>query len=399
MLRPDTFALTATLALMTALGPLSMDLYLASLPDIGRLMAATTADVQLTISIYLLGFAIAQLVYGPYSDRYGRRSVLLVALTLFTAASLGCAAAPSIEALIAARFFQSVGGAGVIVIARAIVRDLYSGPRAGRELSLMGAVMALAPIIGPPIGGVLHIAFGWQSNFLAVVAAGLIIGAIVWKLLPETLRDPASEPVTVASFFRGFGAFLADARYLAYLGILCCSFAGLFAWISGSSFVLQQIYGQSPFEFGVAFGVSCAGYLVGTLIAAKLVMRSGLGFTIGVGVLAQALGGLVMLLAVAFGLASPLWILSAIALYLFGLGFTAPQAMAGALTPFPDRAGAASSLFGFVQQSWSAIVGAAVGHMLGASALPLAAVIAVMGVAALAIWAMTRRIRRRSSAS
>src|SRR5688572_6421637 len=132
MLRPDTFALTATLALMTALGPLSVDMYLASLPDIERLMAATTADTQLTISIYLVGFAISQIFYGPFSDRYGRRPVLLFALAVFTFASVGCAAAQTIEALIAARFVQSLGGAGAAVIARAIVRDLYAGPRAGR---------------------------------------------------------------------------------------------------------------------------------------------------------------------------------------------------------------------------------------------------------------------------
>jgi MFS transporter, DHA1 family, multidrug resistance protein len=256
MLRPNTFALTATLALMTALGPLSMDMYLASLPDIERLMAATTADTQLTISIYLIGFAIAQILYGPVSDRYGRRPVLLFALALFTAASLACAAAWSIDVLIAARFVQALGGAGAAVIARAIVRDLYAGPRAGRELSLMGAVMALAPIIAPAVGGLLHIAFGWQSNFLLVVVAGAIIAAVVWKLLPETAPQRADKPISLMSIIGGFGTFLADKRYLAYLGIITFSFAGLFAWISGSAFVLQRIFSLDPFEFGLAFGVS-----------------------------------------------------------------------------------------------------------------------------------------------
>ena len=395
MLRPETFALTATLALLTALGPLSMDMYLASLPDIARLMAATTADTQLTISIYLVGFAISQIFYGPFSDRYGRRPVLLFALAFFTVASIVCAAAQSIEMLIAARFVQALGGAGAAVIARAIVRDLYSGARAGRELSLMGAVMALAPIIAPMFGGALHIAFGWQANFLLMVAAGVVIAVIVWKLLPETLPQASAEPISLVSIVKGFGGFLADARYLAYLGILTFSFGGLFAWISGSAFVLQRIYLLNPFEFGVAFGVSCAGYLAGTLTAAKLVMRAGLGLTIGVGVVAQALGGLFMVLAVALGWTSALWILLAMALYLAGLGFTVPQAMAGALTPYPDRAGAASSLFGFVQQSWSALLGAAVGHLLGNSAWPMAAAIAAMGVGSLLIWVATRHVREQ----
>ena len=396
MLRPDTFAMTAMLALMTALGPLSMDLYLASLPDIERLMSATTAEVQLTISIYLAGYAVAQLFYGPLSDRYGRRPVLLVALAVFVVASAACALAPSIEVLIVGRLVQSLSGAGSQVIARAIVRDLYAGPRAGREFSLIGAVMALAPIIGPIFGGALHMAFGWQSNFIFVAVAALIITAAVWKLLPETLREPVREPLTLPSVFRGFGGFLADGRYLAYLGIITFSFAGLFAWISGSAFVLQRIYMLNPFEFGVAFGVSCVGYLLGSLIAAKLVMRSGIGATIGIGVLAQAGGGLFMVLGVALGWVSSVWILLAIAVFLFGFGFAGPQAMAGALTPFPDRAGAASSLFGFVQQAFSAIVGVAVGHLLGNSALPMAGAIAIMGVATLMVWATTRNIRRRA---
>src|SRR5262249_45078071 len=145
MLRPDTLALTAFLALITALGPVSTDMYLPSLPEIGRLLSASPAQVQLTLSTYLIGFAVVQIVCGPFSDRYGRRPVLISALALFCAANLACAAAPGIEVLIAARTLQAMGGSGAIVVARAIVRDLYGGARAGREFSLMGSIMALAP--------------------------------------------------------------------------------------------------------------------------------------------------------------------------------------------------------------------------------------------------------------
>lgn len=395
MLRPDTFALTATLALMTALGPLSVDMYLASMPEIGRVMAASAAEVQLTISVYLLGFAGGQIVYGPISDRFGRRPVLLIALGLFTAASLACAAAPSIEALIAARFFQALGGSGSIVIARAIVRDLYSGARAGRELSLMGATMALAPIVAPVIGGGMQAAFGWQASFVALVACGLAISAVIWKLLPETVPPHAVTPVSVASILRGYGEFLVDRRFVAYLGIIACSYGGLFAWISGASFVLQTLYGLSPVGFGIAFGISSAGYLVGTLIATSIVMRIGLGRTIGLGTLAQAAGGLAMVVALVFDVNSATAIAAAIALYLTGLGLATPQAMAGALSPYPTRAGAASSLFGFIQQSWSALLGAVVGHLLGSTAWPMVAAVAAMGVLSLIIWALTRDARRR----
>src|SRR5664279_5324807 len=196
MLRPGTFALTILLAALSGIGPLSTDMYLPSLPDIARQLAASTAQVQLTISAYLIGFAVGQIFYVPLADRHGRKPVLLAALGLYCAASLVCALAPSIEVLIAARAMQALGGSGGIVLARAIVRDLYSGARAGRELSLIGAVMALAPVLAPLIGGV-------------------------------------------------------------------------FAWISGSSFVLQNLYGLSPFQFGVAFAVGSVGYMCGTIVAAK----------------------------------------------------------------------------------------------------------------------------------
>jgi DHA1 family bicyclomycin/chloramphenicol resistance-like MFS transporter len=395
MLRPNTFALTALLALTTALGPLSVDMNLASLPAIEHAFAATTAEAQSTISVYLVGFALAQVVYGPVTDRYGRRPILLLAIGLFTLASAACAVAPSIVFLDTARFFQALGGAGGIVIARAIVRDLYAGARAGRELSLMGATMGLAPIIGPPIGGALQSAFDWRAAFILLVAVGVGITAVVWKLLPETLREPNPEPISLPSIVRGYGRFLRHGSYLAYVGIIACSYGGLFAWISGCAFVLQQVYHLTPLQFGIGFGISAAGYLLGTLAATHYVMHLGLGRIIGIGSALQAVGGLGMLLPVFVGLSSPITLLVGISLYLAGMGMNGPQAMAGALTPFPQHAGAASSLFGFVQQTWSAILGAAVGALLIFGEWPMSAAIAAMGLLALVIWAATRTTRRR----
>ena len=173
MLRPGTFALTALLAALTAVGPLTTDMYLPSLPDIAQRLGASTAQTQLTISSYLIGFAVGQIVYGPVSDRHGRKPVLLAAVVLYCAATLACALATSIEMLIIARAGQALGGSGGIVLARAIVRDLYSGARAGRELSLIGAVMALAPVFAPLVGGVLQTGFGWRSVFFTLLGGGL----------------------------------------------------------------------------------------------------------------------------------------------------------------------------------------------------------------------------------
>lgn len=398
MLRPDTLTLTALLALLSAMGPVSTDMYLSSLPDIGRQLNATPAEVQLTLSVFLMGFAVGQIVYGPLSDRYGRKPVLIVALLVYAGACWACTFARNIEMLIAARALQALGGSGAAVLARAIVRDLYSGARAGRELSLMGAIMALAPVIAPPIGGVMQTAFGWRANFFVALAVGAGSLALVWWMLPETLRQRAPEPVSPASMLRVYREICRHRGFLAHLGMIAACYAGLFAWISGSPFVLQDLYGISALGFGIAFSLGCLGFMTGTSLATRLVMRIGLNRTIGFGALALAVGGLAMTAAVALGVASVATLVASTAIYLFGIGLVLPQAMAGALTPFPERAGAASSLMGFVQQASAAVLGTVVGHLLGYSAWPVAVPMALMGCLTLLIWAVSRNARSRDLA-
>src|SRR6185437_7164995 len=185
--------------------------------------------------------------------------------------------------LIVARFVQAVGGAGVLVLPRAIARDLYDGVYVARELSRMAAVMALTPVVAPLLGGVLETAFGWRSNFVCLTAFGLALAALVWWLLPESLRMRAPEPVSVGSILRSYASIARNGHFLAHLGIGICAFIGLFVWISASSFVMQQLYGLSPFGFGVAFGVGACGYLVGTFLGANLVTRIGIDRTVGLG--------------------------------------------------------------------------------------------------------------------
>jgi DHA1 family bicyclomycin/chloramphenicol resistance-like MFS transporter len=397
MLRPGTFPLTLLLALLTGIGPLSVDMYLASLPDIGRLLGAPTAQVQLTISFYLIGFAVAQVCYGPLSDRHGRRPVLLGAITVYLAATLACALAPTIETLIAARFFQAVGGSGTIVLARAVVRDMYDGVRVGRELSRMAAIMALAPLAAPLIGGVLQTAFGWRSNFITLFAVGAVAAIMVWTLLPETLRQRTPETVSLVSILRSYRRFLGERVFIIHLGIATCCMAGLFSWISTAAFVLQDIYGFSALAFGLAFAVGSSGYLIGTIIAARFVVGWGAERTMGLGVMAMAAGGIALLLAVAGGWHVAVGLILGVGLYLAGMGLALPQAQAGALMPFPDRAGAASSLLGFTTQTTSAAVGALLGHVLGDNAWPLAIAVALAGGIAVLLWASTRAVRRHAA--
>ena len=393
MLQPGTLALTLLLSLLTALGPLTMDMYLPSLPAIGRALDASTAAVQLTISSYLLGFAVGQILYGPLSDRVGRRPVILAALVIYVAATVVCAVAQTIGILIAVRFVQALGGAGCIVLARAAVRDLYSGERAGRELSLMGSITAFAPIVAPAIGGLLQDAFGWRASFYLLVVFALVAGATAARFLPETLRQRASGPFSFGAMGALYRSVLVHRGFLANLGILVAAFVGLFAWISGAPFVMQGLYAMTPVAFGAAYAVGAAGYMVGAYVAARVVMRLGLDRTVGMGAVIMAAGGLAMAASVAHGLSSVAWLVGTMTVYLAGMGLVLPQTQAGALTPFADSAGTASSLLGFAQQSSAAIAAAAIGHFLGYSAWPVAGTIGVAGVVGLVLWVTTRRVR------
>ena len=397
MLRPDTFALTALLSLLTALGPLAVDMYLPSFPDIGRLLGAPPATVQLTLSLYMVSYALGQVIYGPLSDRYGRVPVLRAALAIYCVASLACAFAPNIEMLLAARIVQALGSSGAVVLARAVVRDLYSGARAGRELSLMGAIMALAPVFAPMIGGVLQSAFGWRSHFILQIAFGLFAVYFVWLRLPETLKAATAGPLSARAILAGYAEIARNRAVLAYVAMLAVSFAGVFAWISGSSFVLQDIYGLSALSFGLAFAAASGGYLAGTTVATRIVLRLGIDRTIGVGAVILAAGGLGALAAIPLGGASPVPLIAAMALYAVGMGLVQPQTMAGAMMPFPQRAGTASSLLGVSQMVCAAASGVIVGHLIGASAWPVAVPLALTGCGTLFLWIGSRGVRARDA--
>ncbi|MFZ4787990.1 MAG: multidrug effflux MFS transporter [Beijerinckiaceae bacterium] len=398
-LRPDTMALTALLAFLTALGPLSTDMYLPSLPAIAAALGSDSAGAQMTLSAFLFGFAGGQIFYGPLSDRLGRKPVLLGGMALFITASLACAFAPDMTWLVAGRFFQALGASGPIVLGRAIVRDLYEGPRAGRELSRMGTVMGVVPALAPLLGGMLETAFGWRSSFFATAFFGVALGTIVILMLPETLRERSPHAVSLRSIFAGFKVLLQHPRYRFYVSLSALAYSGLFTFISGSSFVLQKVYGLSVMGFSMVFSFVVLGFVTGTLVAQRAVGRLGLDRTIGLGVMALAGGGAAMMLAVWFGPGSPLEIMLPMTLYTMGVGLVMPQSMAGAMTPFPERAGAASSLLGLIQMMMAALVGTLLGQMLDwGSALPLPALILVLGGSALLVHRMMTRLPPTSPA-
>jgi DHA1 family bicyclomycin/chloramphenicol resistance-like MFS transporter len=406
MLRPNSFAVTALLTALVALGPLSTDLYLPSLPGMARSFGADVAELQLTLSLFLIGFAVAQLAYGPLSDRFGRRPVMLGGLVLYVVASAACGLAPTVKALALARFAQALGACAGPVLARTVVRDIHGREGAARILAYMSAAMALAPALAPILGGFLETWFGWRSAFALLVAYGGLGIAGILAMLPET--NPAPDPAAIHPVRMAI-TYLTLLRHRAFLGFtVCCALAysGLFAFISGSSFVLVDMVGLTPAQYGFCFAAAVIGYMGGTLTAGRLTRRVGIERLVLLGGGVVALGGSALgLLAWSGVTSSGLWGVAAIVgpmmVYMAGAGLVLPNSMAGAIGPFPRAAGAASALLGFVQMTVAAGVGIAVGHLHDGTARPMAFAIALVGLLVplaylLLIGRESRPPRRRS---
>ncbi|WP_137388243.1 multidrug effflux MFS transporter [Rhodoligotrophos defluvii] len=380
-LRPGTGAMTALLACLTAMGPLSTDMYLPSLPTIADALSASAAQVQLTLSVFLIGFAVGQIIYGPLSDRFGRRPVLLSGLALFAVTSAGCMLASTIELLILARFGQAVSACAAIVIARAIVRDLYSAEQAGRVLSLMGALMGIVPAVAPILGGIIAPMLGWRAVFAVIAVLALCTLGAVYFMLPETLAASRRRAATLSDMSRSFGVLLQSPMFRHFVVLVCLCYGGLFAFISGASFILQSYYALSTIGFSFSFSTAVGGYVCGSLLGARFGTRLGLRAVIRIGTAFLAAGGLLMVVLIQIQPGVFWHLLLPITIYMVGVGLTLPQSMAGAITPFPERAGAASSLMGFLQMAFGAVVGVLIGHTVHLGPMPLALVISVLGLA------------------
>ena len=374
---PPSFGLAVLLTTLVALGPLSTDLYLPALPTLARVFASDAAGVQLTLSVFLAGFAVGQLFYGPLSDRFGRRPLMLGGLAIYCLATIGCILAQSIEMLIAARFVQAIGACAGPVLGRAVVRDVWGATESARIIAYMGGAMAIAPLFGPTLGGFLTVLFGWQSNFVILLLVSTAQLIAVTRLLGESNihRHPgATHPRQVAANFR---LLLGDRRYLGYVLTFSFSYSALFAFISASSFVLSERHGLTPEVFGMSFGLVVAGYLLGSVASGKLVRRFGGDSLLAFGAWLGAIAGLCMAALEVAGANSIAAILGPMFFCTVATGLVMPNAIARALAPYPAMAGSASALMGFVQMTLAALVGIAVGHALSGGGGALAAGVAI----------------------
>ncbi|MFG2663579.1 multidrug effflux MFS transporter [Streptomyces sp. NPDC048387] len=362
---------------LTALPPLSMDMYLPALPQVTAALGSPAATIQLTLTSCLAGMALGQLVIGPMSDKWGRRRPLLTGMAVYVLATAICALAPSAGLLIGFRLLQGLAGSAAIVIARAVVRDLYDGVEMARFFSTLMLISGTAPIIAPLIGGQVLRFADWRGVFVVLTAVGLALTLVVWRGLGETLPPERRQTGGVGAALRTMRGLLADRVFAGYTLAGGFAFAVLFSYISASPFVVQEIYGASPQAFSLLFGLNSVGLIVvGQVNGKVLVGRVSLDkvLAVGIAVFMTASVALLLMSAGVFGKAGLLPVAAALFVLMSAMGLVLPNTNAQALMRTPHAAGSASALLG----TSSFLVGAVASPLVGIAgehtAVPMALV-------------------------
>jgi MFS transporter, DHA1 family, multidrug resistance protein len=374
--------LIGLLICMTAIGPTTLNILVPALPTLAAELGTDAKTVQLAVSLYLIGLATAQLAAGPLSDRFGRRPVALGGLALTALMSLAALAVGDIASLVAVRVVQAIGAASGIVVARALVRDLFERDRAAAMLGLVATAMVIAPTFGPLIGGLLETAFGWPAIFLFVAAASLAVLAWGLVVLPETRRRDTHT--RGGSFFADLTALAGSASFHGY--VLCAAFGSgtFFAFLGGGPHAIVTIMGRSPAEYGVWFAVSSVGYMAGNYLTSRLSMRHGVDRMIRTGLALEGVGAVAaMALATVAPDGGPAIVFLPQLVMGFGNGVMLPNAIAGAVSIRPQAAGTASGFLGCVQMTIGAALVQLGGIVLAdaGTVLPMALLLAAIVVA------------------
>lgn len=390
--------LVAVLALLSAFTPLSIDMYLPALPVIAIDLHSSTADIQLTLSAFMLAFGLGQIFYGPAGDRFGRRRIILGALSVYVLASLGCAAAAAAEQLILLRLLQGLAACGSVVLSRTMVRDLAERDQAARVMSLMLACTSIAPMLAPLIGGQILWYLGWHAIFLILAGVGLFAWLTSFFYLPETLRPEYRQPLVLSAILGRFGELFRHRAFMGYAFTSSFQFAALLSFLSGSPFVFIERYGVSPRAYGVIFGCIVLFMTLGSLVNARLAPVFGAGKILRYAVFIPAITGPVALvlglIEARYGTIGMWPFFFCFAPQIAALSMIAPNATAEALQRYPHMAGTASSLMGVMQFGLGAIFGAVVGQALNGTIAPMTT---AMGIAGLLCFVSNRLLIPRRS--
>lgn len=375
-------ALIPFLAGLSALGPLSNDLYVPSLPLVSTALGASGGAVQMTISTLLIGFALGSLIYGPLSDRYGRKPILCFGLVVYVIAAVFSAYAENLPWLIASRGMQGLGAAAAMVLSRAIILDRWRGAEASRAISWVAMFTFMTPVIAPVVGGYVASWGMWPAVFWVQAVAGCLCLVVTAAFLPRVRRVFSGS---LLDSIKGYGAILSDRQAVGYMACSAFGFVGVIAFVTNSAFVLMENYGLPPHHYGYGFSFVMLGGSVGAFFNGRLVQRLGISAMLGIGTTLLGVGGAALLAAVAAG-AALAGILVPALIYMFGVGFVFANTMARALGRFPSRGGAASSLFGANQFLIGAVVAAALSLVTVPTPYPLAATMAFAGVGSAVVW-------------
>jgi len=378
--------LSLVVAALATLAPFSIDTYLPSFPDIGMELHAGHAEMQLTLSLYLLAAAIATLVYGPLSDGFGRRRVIMAALSIYVAASIGCALAANIHELILLRIGQGLSASAGMVIGRAMVRDVFHGSEAQRVMARVMLLFSVAPAVAPIIGGWLHDAFGWHSVFIFLASLAALLLLMVWLGTTETLAEEKRHSIHPVAILRAYGMALRNRHFLTLVFCFAMMFSGFFIYVAGAPTVIYDFLGLGVNDFWVMFVPSVAAIMLGSQLAGWLAGRLSPEQTVWLGI-GTLLTAAVLNVAQSLLLEPSPWnVVGPLGLYVLGMAISMPVLNLMGLDCFPRNRGMASAVQSFVQMSFTAfVVGALV--PLTAAALPyMAGLMLLLSLVGLLLW-------------
>lgn len=372
----------AVLSLLMGFAAISTDLYLPAMPLMSHDLHADTGMVEWTISGYLVGFSLGQLLWGPISDRYGRRSSVGGGLLLFVIGSAGCALSGSALAIIGWRIVQALGACAGVALSRAMVRDLYTGNRAAQMLSTLITVMAIAPLVGPLVGGQIVVLAGWRAIFWTMVGIGIVAIAALFTI-PETLPAARRNHESLGRAFSRYGELLRDRRFLGYASAGGFFYAGMFAYIAGTPFAYITHYHVPEQLYGLLFGLGILGIMASNMLNSYLVSRFDYDRMLLVGTVIAAFSAALVALFARTGWGELWGLVVSLFMFVSTTGFIVANSITGAMDKFPERAGAVSALVGALQYG-SGIVGSGlVGLFANGTPWPMGWVIAVCGIGSL----------------
>ncbi|OAE36974.1 Bcr/CflA family drug resistance efflux transporter [Agrobacterium tumefaciens] len=382
-------------ALLTALAPISMSIYTPAMPELTRVFATNEAAIKLSLSLYFAGFAVAQLIAGPASDAFGRKSASLAFLSIFLGGGLLAIFSPTIEVLLFARLIQGIGASVGMTVARAIVRDQFTGAEASSIMNLIGIMLAVGPAMGPTIGGLSLAAFGWKSVFFLMAGLGGLAIVTVVIFLRETTR-PDISLVRPRRLLSAYGTLLTEPRFLLAALVLGGSIGALYAQATMLTFILINTVGMTPTAFGIGMLMQTGAYFFGSIALRYLAPRLGDRRSVMIGLCFSGTGGLLILLSVFLIPPSFLSIMGPVAVATVGIALLTPSMVTAALAPFPHIAGSASAMMGFIQMG-SGFAGGAAAALIGSPLTGFGIIIPLMEFVAVASYFGLRIVSRKEA--